>query len=409
MDNLTESSRRVVADLRELANLTSDENGAQRVAWSPTWQKARDWFSEKAIEAGATIEIDAAGNSWAKITGESEESVVIGSHIDSVTNGGWLDGALGVVAGLEILRIYDKTKPAKTIYVVTFADEEGVVYGSSVMGSSAATGNFDVNNIINRLSKDGVSAKDLLANYHVDVENINDAKAQLEARKMIAFLELHIEQGPVLEEMNKQVACVYGVQGIERHMIEFTGQPAHAGSFPTLMRKDAFLAAAEATLAFREVALKYDGVCTVGKVSVEPDVPTIFPGKCNISLDQRSINKDLLKAMYEEAQNITNEMAKKHQVEVKWDEIYSIDPTLFDENLVKLCQEAIIEETGEETTMFSGPLHDAVEMARIAPTIMMFVMSKGGLSHNKDEDTPDVAIEIATRAFIRLVDKVVNK
>ena len=276
------------------------------------------------------------------------------------------------------------------------------------MGSSAATGNLDVKNIIDRVNKDGVSARDLLKSFNVDVENINAAKDQLELKKMSAYLELHIEQGPVLEKTNKQVACVYGVQGIERHLIEFSGLPAHAGSFPTLMRRDAFLAAAESTLAFREVALKYDGVCTVGKVSVEPNVPTIFPGKCSISLDQRSINKDSLHLMFEEAKTITNEMAKKYQVDVKWDKIYSIDPTLFDEKLIKLCQEAIKEEVGEETTMFSGPLHDAVEMARLAPTVMMFVMSKAGLSHNKAEDTPDETIEVATRAFIRLVKKLIN-
>jgi hydantoinase/carbamoylase family amidase len=407
--NLVDAAKRVVSDLRELAELTSNENGAQRVAWTPTWQKARDWFKSKAIEAGAEVTVDAAGNTWAKIEGASNEAVLIGSHLDCVPNGGWLDGALGVVSSLEILRSYGKRQtPNKTIYAVDWADEEGARFSSSLMGSSAACGNININEIINRVDNNGVKIVDALRDYNVNVADMLQANEQLKQRNITKYLELHIEQGPVLESMKKQVACVYGAAGVERHYIEFTGQPAHAGSFPTLMRQDAFLAAAQTALAFREIALKYNAVCTVGKVSVKPDVVTIVPGKCVISLDQRTIDPAVLKQMNEDARGASVKAAEENGVSVRWEKIYAIEPTLFDEELTKLCQQAVEEETGEATTMYSGPLHDAVEMAKLVPTIMMFAMSERGLSHCKEENTSDEALETSIRAFLRLADKVIK-
>ena len=406
-DDLTISADRVVQDLRELAQLTSDENGAQRFAWTPIWRKAVDWYGEKAAEFGAEVSIDAAGNVWAKVQGESDESLVVGSHLDSVKNGGWLDGALGAVAGLEVLRRASKTKPNKTVYAVGWADEEGARFGSSVMGSSASSGRFDIEGIKNRLDANGISAKEALAEYGIDIENILVAAKQLEEKKMAYFLELHIEQGPILESKNKKVSSVYGVQGIERHYLHFVGHLAHGGACPISMRKDPFLAAAKASLAFRELALKYDAMCTVGKVKVEPDIATTAPGKCTISLDQRSIDPQKLIDLNRESREVSQKIADEFGVKVTWDKIYSIVPTIFDEELTKLGQEAVEEETGEATTMFSGPLHDAVEMAILAPTTMMFASTADGMTHCAEEDTPEEDLKVAIRAFMRLADKVI--
>lgn len=409
-DNLVDGAKRVVADLRELAAMTSDAHGAQRVAWTPVWQTAREWFAEKAREAGAVITIDAAGNSWAKVIGTSSESVAMGSHLDCVQNGGWLDGALGAVVTLEVLRNYGrgKTPPKKTIYAVNWADEEGSRFGRSLIGSSAASGSLDISEIMGRVDNDGIQLTDALAGNNVIVADIMDAHEEFKQKNITQYLELHIEQGPVLEEMKKQVACVYGITGCERHYIEFTGQAAHAGSFPTLMRQDAFLAAAQASLAFKEIALKYNGVCTVGKVSVKPDVVTIVPETCIISLDQRSIDPVILERMHEEAHVAVAKAASDQGVAVRWEKIWIIAPTIFDETLTKLCKQAVMEETGEPTTIYSGPLHDAAEMAKVVPSIMMFAMSERGLSHCKQENTGDKALETAIRAFLRLADKVVR-
>jgi hydantoinase/carbamoylase family amidase len=408
-DNLVDGAKRVVADLKELAAMTSDEHGAQRVAWTPLWQKARNWFADKAKEAGAEVTVDAAGNSWAKISGISSEAVALGSHLDSVPNGGWLDGALGAVVTLEVLRRYGKgSVPKKTIYAVNWADEEGARFGRSLIGSSAASGTLDIAEIIDRIDNNGVKLTDALANHDVVVGEILDAHEEFKQKNVTEYLELHIEQGPVLESMKKQVACVYGITGCERHYIEFKGQAAHAGSFPTLMRQDAFLAAAQASLAFKEIALKYDGVCTVGKVSVKPDVVTIVPETCIISLDQRSIDPAVLKKMHKEAQAAVVKAASDQGVSVSWEKIWTIAPTIFDERLTDLCKQAVAEETGEPTTIYSGPLHDAAEMAKIVPSIMMFAMSECGLSHCKQENTGDEDLETAIRAFLRLADKVVK-
>lgn len=408
--DLKAGAKRVVANLRELASMTSDENGAQRIAWTPTWQKARDWFAEKMTAEGAEITVDKAGNSWAKITGKSEEAILIGSHLDCVPNGGWLDGALGVVAGMQVIRRYGKngTKPNKTLYLVNWADEEGGRFGRSLIGSSAVAGTMDIADIIELKDNDGILLVDALKAYDVDLDHIMEVHDEFSAKNIKGYLELHIEQGPVLEQMKKSVACVYGITGCERHYIKFKGQAAHAGSFPTLMRQDAFLAAAQATLGFREIALKYEGVCTVGKVGVTPDVVTIVPETCTISLDQRSIDPDKLKAMFSEAHKVAEAAAKAHHVTVSWEKIWSIEPTIFDPYLTKLCKTAVEEETGEGTTMYSGPLHDAAEMAKIVPSIMMFAMSSNGLSHCKQEDTPDSDLEIAVSAFLRLADEVLQ-
>lgn len=409
-DSIIDGGKRVVADLRELAAMTSDAHGAQRVAWTPTWQRAREWFAEKAKEAGAEVTIDAAGNSWAKIAGISSEAVAMGSHLDCVKNGGWLDGALGAVVTLEVLRRYGrgKTPPQKTIYAVNWADEEGSRFGRSLIGSSAASGSLDISEIIGRVDNDGVLLTDALAANQVMVADIMDAHEEFTEKNIVQYLELHIEQGPVLENMKKQVACVYGITGCERHYIKFTGQAAHAGSFPTLMRQDAFLAAAQSALAFKEIALKYNGVCTVGKVSVTPDVVTIVPETCTISLDQRSIDPEILAKMQEEAHLAVAQAASEQGVAVEWEKIWVIAPTIFDASLTELCKQAVMEETGEPTTIYSGPLHDAAEMAKVVPSIMMFAMSERGLSHCKQENTGDEALETAIRAFLRLAGKVID-
>ncbi len=406
--SLEQGAVRVIADLKELALLTSDEHGAQRVAWTALWQTARDWYRQKAEALGAEVSIDSAGNVWTKLEGESAEAIVIGSHLDSVPNGGWLDGALGVLAGLEVLRRYstEGQKPQKTLYVVDWADEEGARYGYSCLGSSAASGSLRIEELMGRADSNGVAFAKAVSTYQVMPDKMLQAHQELLERNIIGYLELHIEQGPVLETEQKDVACVFGAAGVERYYIDFIGQAAHAGSFPVPMRQDAFLAAAETALELRKLALKYKAVCTVGQVQVQPDVVTIVPGKCTISLDMRTIDAADLQKMYKEAQAVSEKIASVNGVTVEWRKIYSVAPQLFDEQFIHLCEKAVEEETGEAMKMYSGPLHDAVEMAKLVPTVMMFTMSEGGLSHTKEEHTPEPKLEVGVRAFLRLVHNV---
>ncbi|SEI99274.1 N-carbamoyl-L-amino-acid hydrolase [Propionispira arboris] len=407
--DLTSAAQDVVAELRELASLTSNENGAQRIAWTPIWDRSIEWFKGKMQAEGAEIHIDAAHNIWAKIEGEMEDAVVIGSHLDCVPDGGWLDGALGIVSGMGILKQFGKNgkKPKHTIYIVCWADEEGARFGSSCVGSAAVSGSLHIEEIKKLKDNDGICFSDALKPYHMKLEDFPKARKEFLKKHIKAYLELHIEQAPLLESQGKSVASVYGITGCERQYIIFTGQSAHSGA-PLSMRRDAFLAAAQAVLEFRKIGLQYDAYCTVGKIIVEPNVVTIFPGKCKISLDQRSIQPDMLKIIYEEARKACEKAAKANNVSVSFEHVWSNPPTAFDENLIAACEASVWEETGENTSMFSGSLHDAAEIAKIVPSVMMFAMSSAGLSHCKEENTPDGDLETAIRAFFRLAEKVIQ-
>src|SRR5689334_2799955 len=406
------SAHDVVANLKELAKLTSTADGAQRLAWGPVWRDARKWFNGKLSELGITPEIDAAGNSWATLKGASDTTVIIGSHLDSVPNGGWLDGALGVMAGLEALRMFKDQRPPVTIKVVDWADEEGARFGRSLLGSSAAAGSLQISEVEGLADKTGVTLVDALRENGVELARMHESQKFLKAIKAKAYLELHIEQGPVLESMNKATGVVQGTFGVERHLLRFVGQAAHSGSTPIPMRRDAFLAAAESALAFREIAKKYTTptarvVCTVGTVKVEPGIVTAVPGVCEISLDQRALDADVLAKMLADARAASWTIASQNNVSVEWKRIWKIDPRPFDPKLIALCDEAVREVTGDAPHLPSGPLHDAAEMVPYMPVVMMFAYSSNGLSHCKEEDTPEPHLIKTIEAFLRLVEKVV--
>ena len=400
-----EISKKIVADLKELAALTSDENGAQRVAWTPVWQKAVEWFREKMLAAGAEVWLDAAGNIWAKFAGEKEEAIVIGSHIDSVPDGGWLDGALGVVAGMGIgaYGLAGK-KPQNTLYVVGWADEEGAVFGKSCLGSGICAGCVVPEDLLPLKNKDGEDFASVWKRVNLTPEKMTEAHAAFSMIPIKAYLELHIEQAPLLAMAKKSVACVYGVCGCHRQYITFRGQQGHCGS-PVALRKDAFIAAAQASLDFREIALKYDSYCTVGNIELHPNVPTISPGQCRISLDLRCIDSEKFAQMIREAKAACEKRAAENNLEVSFEELWHKEPILFDAKLAADCKAAVAEEVGEEHSMYSAPLHDAVEMNKVVPSIMMFTQSDPGISHCKEEDTPIPALEEAISAFIRLAEK----
>ena len=406
------SAPNVVANLRELAKRTSTADGAQRLAWGPVWRDARKWFNGKLAEIGITPEIDAAGNSWATLRGASDKTVIIGSHLDSVPNGGWLDGALGVVAGLEALRMFKDSTPPVTIKVVDWADEEGARFGRSLLGSSASAGSLKIAEVEHLADKGGVTLVDALRENGVELSRIHEAQNYLKAINAKAYLELHIEQGPVLESMNKPTGVVLGTFGVERHLLRFTGQAAHSGSTPIPMRKDAFLAAAESALAFREIAKQYTTptarvVCTVGTVKVEPGIVTAVPGACEISLDQRALHADVLARMLADARAASWTIAAANNVSVEWKPIWQIEPRPFDPGLIALCEEAVRETTRDAPRLPSGPLHDAAEMVPYMPTVMMFAYSSNGLSHCKEEDTPEAYLLKTIEAFLLLVKKTV--
>ena len=409
-------SSRVIADLEALRALTSDEGGAQRVAWTPTWRKARDWFQDKLkTELGVRCERDGAGNLWATLPGTRPESLIIGSHLDCVPGGGWLDGCLGVVAGMEVLRrVHAQGTPPLTVHLVDWADEEGARFGRSLAGSAAAAGTLDADQELAHLvDRAGVRLPDALADNGISLAGMASAHEWFRQKKAQAYLELHIEQGPVLEDMKRPSAVVLGTMGVERHLLRFVGQTAHSGAAPIHLRRDAFLAAAQFALSCRDIANKHSGrspksrvVATCGVVKVEPNFVTAVPGSAEISIDLRALDAKVLKRMLAGARSAATRAAREHKVKVAWSPLLHITPRPFDEALMALVGASIQEVTGRVAPQIpSGPLHDASEMAGVVPTAMLFAQSSPGVSHTRIEDTPRPALDKSIRAFLRAVDR----
>lgn len=401
-------ARRAVAELKELAELTGGPDGAQRVAWTETWAEARRWLRGKLSEIdGVEVETDEAGNLWATAPGDSERAVILGGHIDSVPNGGWLDGVLDTVAALEVLRVLaPRQRRPVTLRLVDWADEEGARFGRSLLGSSAAAGSLNPDEVRGLKDRDGVALPDALKEHGVELDRMGESGRQLE--NAVAYLELHIEQGPVLERLDLPLGVVLGTFGVERHAVRFTGQHAHSGSTPMDVRRDAFLAAARAALAFRDDAARRDDVrATTGFVNVSPAIVTAFNGWCEMSLDQRALDAGVLAEMLDAARGASEGIAAEEGVSVEWERMWRIEPIPFDEELIALAEEAITEVAGKSHRLPSGPLHDAAEMARRMPAVMLFVKSLRGLSHTKDEDTPEGDLELSVRALHRLTEKTI--
>jgi hydantoinase/carbamoylase family amidase len=403
---------RTVEELRELQQLTGDENGAQRVAWTETWEHARQWLREKVSSTGAEESVDAAGNQWFTLRGASDSAVLIGGHIDSVPNGGWLDGALNVVAGVEVLRrLAAEGKPAVTVRLVNWADEEGARFGRSLFGSSAAAGSMaDQDELRARRDAAGIALPDALREHGVDLDSALDARSELDGAS--AYLELHIEQGPVLEAMDLPLGVVLGTFGVERHQVTFRGQAAHAGSTPMDKRRDALAGAARLELEIREIAKRTGegAVCTMGGVVTKPGIVTSVVETAECLLDQRHLDAAKLGSMLDAAKQASEEFAREESIDVEWARIWSIEPILFDDALIELADESIKEVAGASHRLPSGPLHDAAEVARAGiPTVMVFVQSLRGLSHTKLEDTKEEHLELAVQALDRLASKTIER
>jgi N-carbamoyl-L-amino-acid hydrolase len=404
---------RTVAELRELRELTGDENGAQRVAWTETWESAREWLRGKVAPIGGAEEtIDAAGNQWFTLRGGSERAVLIGGHIDSVPNGGWLDGCLNVMAGVAVLRgIAADGAPPVTVRLVNWADEEGARFGRSLFGSSAAAGSMaDQDDLRARKDANGVALPDALREHGVDLDSARDARIELEGAT--AYIELHIEQGPVLESMDLPLGVVLGTFGVERHQVTFRGQAAHAGSTPMDKRRDALAGAARLELEIREIAKRIGNgaVCTMGGVVTKPGIVTSVVETAECLLDQRHLDATQLAEMLSNAEAASRRFAQQEEIEVEWARIWSIEPILFDDALIELADESIREVTGTSHRLPSGPLHDAAEVARAGvPTVMLFVQSLRGLSHTKLEDTKEEHLELSVQALDKLAAKTIER
>jgi hydantoinase/carbamoylase family amidase len=376
---------RVLADLRALAELTSDEHGAQRIAFTERWRAARAFLRERLEQLPVEIREDSAQNLWARLEGEHEPAVAVGSHLDSVPDGGWLDGALGTLAALEVLRAAGK-RPPRSLVLVDWADEEGR-FGHSLLGSSAVSGNVDLGALR------AAGAGDL-----IDLEAL--ARAAQERPPLAAYLELHIEQGPVLERDDAPLAAVSGTFGVRRDRFTFHGRAAHAGATPLDARQDPVAAAARLVLAARETAATARGLATVGAIGAKPGTPTAVAAECAVTVDARYPDPDGLAELHAALRDAAEAAAQDEGCRLEREGLWAIDPIAFDRWLVERATKIVAELGAPHDPVPSGPLHDAAEMARAGvPTAMLFIRSRGGVSHSAEEDSDEDDIRRGVRAL----------
>jgi N-carbamoyl-L-amino-acid hydrolase len=393
---------RVLTDLEELADLTGGPGGARRLCWTPEWQAARDLLRNRLAEIGiGEIEVDEAGNLWARLPGTDADApaLAVGSHLDSVPAGGPLDGALGVMAGLGVLRAWRQSgeAPPRDLVLIDFADEEGARFGRSLFGSSAVAGTLAPEELAQLTDADGRPIGEVLAENGVELNRASEAGRRLAG--VGTYLELHIEQGPVLDSESVSCSAVSGCAGVERHRFSFAGQASHAGTTPMNQRRDAGLAAAETALAIERIATSEGGVGTTGRIDLEPGVVTAVAGSAELSVDLRHPEAEPLATMFAAALTAAESAASRRGCEFENSPIWSIGPIPFDRELVAIAEIASANAGGRERAIASGALHDAAEMARVVPAAMVFAASVAGVSHAKEERSTDGALTAAIDAF----------
>ena len=377
-----------------------------RVCWTEGWREARGLLKELLGEIGLEPEVDEAGNAWAYMEGADAgaPALALGSHLDSVPNGGWLDGPLGVMAALGVLRAWAGAgqEPPRTLALVDWADEEGA-FGRSLLGSGAVAGSLDPADLDSLTDLDGSPAADALAENGVEAARMREAGSRLE--RVGDYLELHIEQGPVLAERGAAAAAVSGCAGLERFTLRFSGRASHAGTTPMDSRSDAGLAAAATALRVEEIATAAGGVGTTGIIGFEPGAMTVIPGAAEISVDVRHPDAAPLASMVEAVLDAAQREARGRGCGLEHEHVWRIEPIAFDPELVDLAEQCCAEVSGEAIRMASGALHDAAEVARRVPAAMVFTSSLEGVSHSPSEDTGEDDLAVAIRAFGLLANR----
>jgi allantoate deiminase len=358
---------------------------------------------------GMNVHIDAAGNLrglW-QPTGADSKRLLIGSHVDTVPNAGAFDGVLGVALAIECVEIARELALPLAIEVIAFSEEEGVRYGSPFLGSRALAGRFD-NALLTLTDIDGIPMETAIRSFGLDTDKIDDAAMDADAA---AFLEIHIEQGPVLEAEGLQVAAVTAIVGQTRLNLTFGGHANHAGTTPMHLRRDALGAAAEWITAVEALALRTDGlVATVGRLVVEPNAGNVIPGQVQVSLDVRHAHDETRGSVVEELVSMATKIATSRSLTLERADRLDQPAVPMDERLTAFLADAIEAAGYPVKTMPSGAGHDAMVMAARVPTAMLFLRSPGGISHHPDEtvleEDVEAALKVAREFMLRLAGDV---
>lgn len=389
MDRAIINSTRLWDHLMELGKIGMAEGGGTtRFPFTDGDMQAQDLVKRYMLDAGLKVREDAVGNLFGRLEGKNADSPVVmtGSHLDTVVSGGMFDGMLGVLSGIEVLHTMNEKGivPNAPIEVCAFKDEEGARFSFSMSGSRAIAGMLTEEDLQHR-DKDGKSIFDAMRERGYHPEKFKDAawkKGQIKA-----FIELHIEQGKVLEGRNLAVGVVTGIYSSLWMRLKITGSPDHAGGAPMHLRKDALVAASKVILYVNECAAKTEtGVGTVGQISVSPSMINTVPGEVTFTVDLRDINPRIAENMERDVLAYAEKVCADSGMTLAPVElIHKMPPTLCDEGLMKMVEKAFAKQKQDVFRLPSGAWHDAMRMAHIAPIAMIFVRCKNGVSHRPDE------------------------
>jgi N-carbamoyl-L-amino-acid hydrolase len=379
------NGERLWSSLMALARIgATPKGGVRRITLTQADREGRELFARWCREAALEVRVDAIGNMFARRPGADAAAapVVMGSHLDTQPNGGKFDGAYGVMAGLEVIRTLNDTgvKTRAPLEVAAWTNEEGSRFVPTMMGSGVFTGVYPLQEILNNRDAEGISVKEAL-------QSISYA-GTAEPHKVSAYFEAHIEQGPILEDTRTTIGVVQGALGQRWFDVVILGQDAHAGPTPMELRKDALLAAAHLTIEVNRIATTFPDNArgTVGQLQVKPSSRNVIPGEVRMTVDLRNASDATLSSMKDSLLKKTKEIETQCKVSITVEEVVYFPPSRFAPDLVNSIREASKALGLSHRDIVSGAAHDAVYLARVAPTAMVFVPCEGGISHNEIEN-----------------------
>ena len=384
--------------LDELAEFSKDGEGVTRLPFTKEHKEAITWLEDLMNSANLTTKIDNIGNLIGeyKSPTKNAKTLVIGSHQDSVINGGKYDGALGIVLPIMCFKNFYETHGALNynIKFIAFADEEGVSFQTAFLTSKAVVGSFTPD-LLERVRYDGKTLKKSLENFGLNAD-ISECKIN----DVDTFLELHIEQGPILDNKNLSLGIVDAIQGIERYHVEITGFAGHSGTIPMDMRRDAGVGAAFVISRITEFAENLKNiVVTVGCLELIPGAVNVIPGKSIFSIDIRAMDPLLIKTMVDKINSVLSETCEKRDLSFVLERKMKADSTICSKNVINMLEESMKSAGVPIFHMTSGAGHDAQEMATIMDAGMLFIRCKKGISHNKEESVMTEDIDVACKVL----------
>ncbi|UGS34528.1 M20 family metallo-hydrolase [Capillimicrobium parvum] len=389
-------------DLRTVARFSDRDDQITRLAWSPAHVEAMRWMVGEATALGLDAGIDAAGNVVARWGPATGPALAVGSHLDSVPDAGRLDGVLGVLAALAAVRRLQAQgfTPRRPVWVIAFMDEEGARFGTPLFGSRAFVGE-DLEPSLAAVDADGVSIADAMRKAGFTPDRLGDACA---IDRVGAYLELHIEQGPVLEKAGADIGVVRAISGGAVLAVGFTGHAGHAGTVPMDMRRDALVGGARAIVALRDAALGGGDLrITVGRIAAHPGGTNVIPGGCELSVDIRSADPDALDRGRDVVGRIVERIASEEGLQGSVRTLTEFAPLQLDETIIATVARAAAAESAVALDVVSGAGHDALVIGRAVPAGMIFVPSRNGISHHPEEATSADQCELGERVLARAI------